>query len=77
MFLQTELNSVAQQYTTEPISVNVTLSAGVHVQMFRLMGQSDAKTQCSVLSKLGLIYRPTEEMSRRLCSRELSPGPVA
>ncbi|GFV18293.1 hypothetical protein TNCV_1764761 [Trichonephila clavipes] len=51
MVLQTELNSVAPQYTTEPISVNVTLSAGVHVQMFRLRGQSDAKPQCSVLKK--------------------------
>ncbi|GFY34349.1 hypothetical protein TNCV_2506521 [Trichonephila clavipes] len=47
--------------TTVHISVNVTLGAGVYVQMFWSSGQSDLKPPAlSSQSSLVLIYRPTE-----------------
>ncbi|GFW02114.1 hypothetical protein TNCV_4854541 [Trichonephila clavipes] len=49
--------------------------AGMHVQMLRSSGQSDAKPPvlCSQAS-LVLIYRPTERLSRPWPARDLSPG---
>ncbi|GFV83391.1 hypothetical protein TNCV_3055381 [Trichonephila clavipes] len=51
-----------------PVSVYVTLGAGVHVQMFPSGGQSDAKPPVlSSQESLLFIHRPTERLSRH-CS---------
>ncbi|GFX20708.1 hypothetical protein TNCV_77661 [Trichonephila clavipes] len=65
---------------TVPILVRATIGAGVHVQMFLLSGQSDAKPQCLVPKQAWCSFIDPlkgRKAESTLPSWDLSPGLVA